>query len=76
VGADRVNADCPLLPFSEDFSFMLEKVPGAYVVIGNGDGSDAHFVHTPEFDFNDAVIPFGVAYWLNVVAAELAGAEA
>jgi amidohydrolase len=76
VGAENVDADCPLLPFSEDFSFMLEKVPGAYVAIGNGDGPDAHFVHTPEYDFNDSAIPFGVAYWLNVVAAELAGAGA
>jgi len=76
VGAENVNGDCPPLPFSEDFSFMLEKVPGAYVAIGNGDGPDAHFVHTPEFDFNDAAIPFGVAYWMNLVAAELAGAGA
>lgn len=73
VGAEHVDADCPLLPFSEDFSFMLEKVPGAYVAIGNGDEPGAHFVHTPEYDFNDAAIPFGVAYWLNVVAVELAG---
>jgi amidohydrolase len=76
VGAENVDGDCPPLPFSEDFSFMLEKVPGAYVAIGNGDGRGTHFVHTPEFDFNDAAIPFGVAYWINVVAAELAGAEA
>lgn len=76
VGAENVDGNCPPLPFSEDFSFMLEKVPGAYVAIGNGDGPDARFVHTPEFDINDAMIPFGVAYWLNVVAAELADAEA
>ena len=55
---------------------MLEKVPGAYVAIGNGDAPGSHFVHTPEYDFNDALIPFDVAYWINVVAAELAGAEA
>jgi hippurate hydrolase len=74
VGSDKVDGDCPPLPFSEDFSFMLEKVPGAYVAIGNGDGPNAAFVHTPAYDFNDATIPYGVAYWLNVVAAELAGA--
>ena len=76
VGAENVDGNCPPLAFSEDFSFMLEKVPGAYVAIGNGAGPDAHFVHTPEYDFNDALIPFGVAYWMNVVAAELAGAGA
>ena len=76
VGADNVQSNCEPLAFSEDFSFMLEKVPGAYVAIGNGDAPDAHFVHTPEYDFNDALIPFGVAYWMNVVAVELAGAEA
>lgn len=74
VGSDKVDGDCPPLPFSEDFSFMLEKVPGAYVAIGNGDEPTAAFVHTPAYDFNDATIPYGVAYWLNVVAAELAGA--
>lgn len=76
VGPQNVQGNCEPLAFSEDFSFMLEKVPGAYVAIGNGDAPDAHFVHTPEYDFNDALIPFGVAYWLNVVAAELGGAEA
>ena len=76
VGAENVQGNCEPLAFSEDFSFMLEKVPGAYVAIGNGDAPGSHFVHTPEYDFNDALIPFGVAYWINVVAAELAGAEA
>ena len=71
VGADLVDAEAPLVGGSEDFSFMLEKVPGAYVMIGNGDGPDAAFVHTPKFDFNDDLIPIGVAYWMNVVAAEL-----
>lgn len=76
VGAANVDGNCPPLAFSEDFSFMLEKVPGAYVAIGNGDAADAHFVHTPKYDFNDALIPFGVAYWMNVVVAELADTEA
>ncbi|NIZ01560.1 M20 aminoacylase family protein [Thalassospira lucentensis] len=71
VGDKLVDGECDAVGGSEDFSFMLEKVPGAYVMIGNGDGPDSHFVHTPKFDFSDDLIPYGVAYWLNVVEAEL-----
>ncbi|SDE74013.1 hippurate hydrolase [Salipiger thiooxidans] len=71
VGEDMVDPEAPRAGGSEDFSFMLEKVPGAYVMIGNGDGPDAVFVHTPKYDFNDALIPFGVSYWTNLVAKEL-----
>ncbi|GAA4224103.1 hippurate hydrolase [Sagittula marina] len=73
VGAEAVNPKAPPAGGSEDFSFMLEKVPGAYVMIGNGDGPDAAFVHTPKYDFNDALTPIGVAYWVNLVQAELGG---
>jgi metal-dependent amidase/aminoacylase/carboxypeptidase family protein len=57
----------------EDFAFMLEKVPGAMIMIGNGTpaGGIVHQVHTPKYDFNDAVIPFGVAYWVELVNTEL-----
>ncbi|MFV0383307.1 M20 aminoacylase family protein [Paracoccus sp. (in: a-proteobacteria)] len=71
VGEDQVNATARPQGASEDFAFMLEKVPGAYVMIGNGDGPEAAFVHTPKYDFNDALIPIGVTYWLNLVQAEL-----
>ncbi|MBD8892726.1 M20 aminoacylase family protein [Roseibium litorale] len=70
-GEKMVDPKAPPLGGSEDFSFMLEKVPGAYVMIGNGDGPEAAMVHTPMFNFNDALIPYGVAYWLNVVELEL-----
>jgi len=71
VGDEMVDPDAPLVGASEDFAFMLEKVPGAYVMIGNGNGPRSAFVHTPEYDFNDELIPFGVAYWLKLVAIEL-----
>lgn len=71
VGGDDVNANATPQGASEDFAFMLEKVPGAYVMIGNGDGPDSAFVHTPKFNFNDALLPIGIAYWLNLVQAEL-----
>jgi hippurate hydrolase len=48
---------------SEDFSFMLEQVPGALMFIGNGESSP---LHSEEYDFNDAVMPFGVQYLTNL----------
>ena len=52
----------------EDFAFMLEQRPGAFIMLGNGPGSG---VHTPTFDFNDEAIPFGVGYWVSLVRQEL-----
>ncbi|SCK60119.1 hippurate hydrolase [Variovorax sp. HW608] len=66
VGAERVTLQGPPLSGSEDFAFMLEKVPGCYVLIGNGDG-DSHgacMVHNPGYDFNDANVAVGSAYWV------------
>ncbi|PTQ72582.1 amidohydrolase [Celeribacter persicus] len=71
AGAGLTDTKAPAIGASEDFAYYLEKIPGAYVSIGNGDGPNAAFVHTPKFDFNDALIPIGVAYWMNVVAEEL-----
>jgi len=74
VGADLVDGETEPLTGAEDFAFMLEKKPGAYILLGNGgsveDGS-CHYVHTPHYDFNDEVTLTGVAYWVNLVQAEL-----
>ncbi len=66
VGAERVTLQGPALSGSEDFSFMLECVPGSYLLIGNGDGDSAGacMVHNPGYDFNDANLPVGAAYWV------------
>jgi hippurate hydrolase len=71
VGADQVTPQGPPLTGSEDFAFMLERVPGSYVLIGNGagaaeggDGVGACMVHNPGYDFNDRNIPVGSAYWV------------
>jgi len=68
VGAARVTLQGPPLTASEDFAFMLERVPGSYVLIGNGvgDGTGAGgcMVHNPGYDFNDANIGVGSAYWV------------
>ena len=66
VGADRVTLQGPALTGSEDFAFMLEKIPGSYLLIGNGDGDTAGacMVHNPGYDFNDDNIAPGAAYWV------------
>ncbi|MFO1329769.1 MAG: M20 aminoacylase family protein [Rubrivivax sp.] len=57
---------------SEDFAFFLEKVPGCYVFIGNGEGSDGGcMVHNPGYDFNDRVLPTGASYWVRLAEAYL-----
>jgi hippurate hydrolase len=44
----------------EDFSFMLDEVPGAYIHVGSGDDNHKHGLHSPYYDFNDEIIPTGV----------------
>lgn len=63
AGADRVDADVPPSMGGEDFSFMLEERPGAYIFLGNGDSSE---LHTDTYDFNDAAIPVGASYWVRL----------
>lgn len=51
---------------SEDFSYMLEQKPGAYIWIGNGPAEAGHNLHSPRYDFNDEVLPVGVEYWVRL----------
>ncbi len=69
VGPDRVTLHGPALTGSEDFAFMLEQIPGSYLLIGNGDGDSAGacMVHNPGYDFNDDNIATGAAYWTALV---------
>jgi len=77
VGAERVQRDPPLIMASEDFSFMLEQVPGCYLNIGNDSGETSCEVHNPGYDFNDAALPFGAALFARLVETRLrAGAPA
>lgn len=64
VGERHVRRDWPPVMGGEDFAFMLERCPGAYLVIGNGEGAE---VHNPRFDFNDAAIPYGAALLAAIV---------
>jgi amidohydrolase len=74
VGEDNVNRHGPLTMASEDFSYMLERVPGAYIQIGNGEGEGegACEVHNPGYDFNDAALPFGSSLFVRLVERRLA----
>jgi hippurate hydrolase len=76
VGRENVEANTAPIAGAEDFAFMLEKKPGAYIMIGNG-GSEAggcHNVHSPLYDFNDEILTTGAAYWVNLVQLELGDA--
>jgi len=76
VGRDNVNANATPVAGAEDFAFMLEKKPGAYIMIGNGgpDEGGCHNVHSPLYDFNDKILTTGAAYWVNLVQVELGDA--
>ena len=68
-GAERVHRDMPPITASEDFAFMLERVPGCYFFVGNGAAGTPGgcMVHNPGYDFNDALIAPGAAMWRAVV---------
>jgi len=71
VGAEKVHTDIKPSMGSEDFSFMLQKRPGAYIVIGAGEGANDPPVHNPYYDFNDRILPLGAAYWVALVRQQL-----
>ena len=56
-------ADAPLVMGGEDFAFMLEERPGAYILVGNGDSAP---VHHPKYDFDDEAIPAGASWWAGI----------
>ncbi len=80
VGEARVNTRIDPTMGAEDFAFMLLKKPGCYVFLGNGDGDHrmtGHgmgpcHLHNPSYDFNDALIPVGVNYWVRLAQTFLA----
>jgi hippurate hydrolase len=73
VGEGKVNATLRPTTGGEDFAEMLQVKPGAFMRIGNGVAEDGSYnaPHTPGYDFNDAIIPDGIAYWVSVVREEL-----
>jgi hippurate hydrolase len=72
VGEDHVDRHGPLVMGSEDFSFMLNACPGAFILIGNGEGEGACEVHNPKYDFNDKILPLGATFFARVAETRLA----
>ncbi len=71
VGKDHVDRNRGSVMASEDFSFMLEACPGAYINIGNGDTKGSCPVHNPGYDFNDAALPLGASLYARIVEKKL-----
>ena len=71
VGLENVRPHEPPSMTAEDFAFMLEARPGCYVWLGQGSADHPRMLHSPTYDFNDGVIPTGIAYWLEVVKERL-----
>jgi amidohydrolase len=64
AGEGAVDTDFSPVMGAEDFSYMLERRPGAYILLGNGNTAG---VHHPAYDFNDAAIPYGVSLWARII---------
>src|SRR5256885_2371534 len=71
VGDRNVDRERSLIMASEDFSFMLEARPGAYINIGNGDTVGSVPVHNPNYNFNDEILPIGAAALAGIVEKKL-----
>jgi amidohydrolase len=70
AGSDHVDTDMAPVMGGEDFSYMLEARPGAFIFVGNGDTAG---LHHPSYNFNDDVIPYGTSYWVKLVETAMAG---
>lgn len=70
VGGSHVDTDVAPVMGAEDFSFMLEARPGAFIFVGNGESAG---LHHPAYDFNDEVIPIGTSYWVKLVETAMPG---
>ncbi|MBB3316553.1 hippurate hydrolase [Rhizobium sp. BK181] len=68
AGAGNVNAEIDPLMGGEDFSYMLNARPGAFIFIGNGDTAG---LHNPAYDFNDETIAHGISYWVRLAEQRL-----
>jgi amidohydrolase len=70
AGAEHVDTDMAPVMGGEDFSYMLEARPGAFIFVGNGDSAG---LHHQSYNFNDDIIPFGTSYWVRLVETAMAG---
>jgi hippurate hydrolase len=74
VAGASVDPNTSPITGGEDFAYMMEVRPGSFIFLGNGTEADGHGsgVHTPKYDFNDGIIPYGVEYWVRLATQELA----
>ena len=73
AGEDRVIGDAGAVMTSEDFGYMLQARPGAYILLGNGaEGIGGCSLHNPNYDFNDEILSTGAEFWIRLVESELA----
>jgi hippurate hydrolase len=72
VGEGRVNRHAVPSMGGEDFAYLLEKKPGAYMLMGNGPGDHGRVLHSSAYDFNDDALPVGVSYWVRLAERYLA----
>jgi amidohydrolase len=68
VGDTKVDTNVNPVMGAEDFSFMLNARPGAFIFVGNGDSAG---LHHPAYDFNDGIIPIGSSYWVRLAEKAL-----
>ena len=64
AGREHVDDNVDATMGGEDFAYMLQARPGAYILLGNGDSTE---LHTDTYDFNDGIIPVGASYWVKLV---------
>lgn len=74
LGGEPVRTDLAPSMGGEDFAFLLQARPGCYVWIGNGPSEGGKNLHSPHYDFNDAILPTGVRYWVALAEKELGAA--
>jgi hippurate hydrolase len=68
VGGENLDRSVAPMMTAEDFSYMLDRRPGAYMFIGNGDSAS---LHHPHYDFNDAAAPYGASLWARLIETGL-----
>jgi amidohydrolase len=71
LGMDAVIRDMPPVTGSEDFAYMLERLPGAYVLLGTSIADDTPMLHSPDYDFEDRLLPVGASFFLKLVELKL-----
>ena len=70
-GSSSVKTNMAPSMGAEDFAYMLEKTPGAYIWLGAGEGKSGCMLHNTKYDFNDNILPLGIKYWEQLVKSEL-----